>query len=98
MASLCWFYITYGAQLGLYPMVSDTLFRSKGAFSYSVLFSAFTLSSVIILMSKEFIKNEIGIENLLRGLALVNLIPLYSMFKIDKRIRQVNKENGDGVK
>jgi hypothetical protein len=93
MGSLSWFFITYGGQLGLYPLVADTLFHSKGAFSYTLLFSAFTLSSVIILFSEEFIKEKIGIENLLYGLAVANLIPIYSIIKIDRRIKKVNSEN-----
>lgn len=92
LISLCWFFITYGGQLGLYPLVSDTLFKSKGAFSYSFLFSAFTLSNILILLLQNFIKEKIGIENLLYGLAVINLLPTFSILKLNKKIKELSQK------
>lgn len=89
---LSWFFITYGAQLGLYPLVSDTLFHGRGAFSYTILFSAFTLSNVVILNINDYLGKTLG-NKLLYILAGINLLPIYSMFLVQKRIREINKEN-----
>lgn len=91
---LCWFFITYGAQLGLYPLVADTLFHGKGAFSYTILFSAFTLSSVVILNVNDYLGQKLG-NNLLYIIAAANLLPIFSMIVIQKRIRAVSKQNAN---
>lgn len=94
MISICWFYNTYGAQLGLYPLVTDTLFKSKGAFSYSILFSAFSFSSVIILFSMEFIQKWVGgYENLMYVLSVVAILPIYNIWILDKKIKEVSGRN-----
>jgi len=93
LGSLCWFFITYGGQLGLYPLVSDTLFKSKGAFSYAFLFSAFCLSNIVILLLQNFIKEKIGIENLLYGLAVINLLPTFNILKLNKKIKEMNSKS-----
>lgn len=92
MLWLSWFFITYGAQLGLYPLVSDTLFHGKGAFSYTILFSAFTLSSVVILNVKDYLGKALG-NKLLYLIAVINLIPIYSMYVIQRRIKSIMEEN-----
>lgn len=94
IASICWFYNCFGAQLGLYPLVTDTLFKSKGAFSYSILFSAFSLSSVLILQSAEVIQKWAGGEkNLVYVLCFVAVIPAYNIWVLHKRIKKVNEKH-----
>lgn len=102
MVSICWFYNTYGAQLGLYPLVTDTLFKSKGAFSYSILFSAFSLSSVVILFSMEIVQKWVsGYNNLMYVLCVVAVLPIYNIWILNKRIKEVsdgNKEVNEELK
>ena len=49
------FEVTYGGQLGMYPLVSDQLFGKKGAMYYSYLYSSFTLSLILSLNGYSFI-------------------------------------------
>lgn len=94
LISICWFYNTYGAQLGLYPLVTDTLFKSKGAFTYSILFSAFSFSSVIILFNvKQAQKIVGGYDNLMYVLCVVAVLPAYNIWILNKKIKEVSSKN-----
>lgn len=82
-------YMTFGGSLGLYPLVSDTLFRSKGAFSYSILFSSFTISDIFILENMKRITDyffEGSQEKFMRFLAILALVPLLWVYFVHRRI------------
>ena len=55
------FELTYGGQLSMYPLVSDTIFKKKGAYSYSYLFSSFTISLHIALNLYSYLKEWINL-------------------------------------
>ena len=50
LIAVCMFIITYGGQLGSFPLISDKLFKEKGALAYSMLQIGFELSNIIGLM------------------------------------------------
>jgi Major Facilitator Superfamily len=54
------FEITYGGQLGLYPLVSDRLFKDKGAATYSYLYNSFTFSLIFSLNMYTYTKTWFG--------------------------------------
>lgn len=51
---ICLFFFIFGGFLGVYPLVSDVLFKDLGAFSYSMLYSSFTISNAFILTFADF--------------------------------------------
>src|SRR3990167_8008944 len=54
------FEVTYGGQLGLYPLVSDRLFKEKGAATYSYLYNSFTFSLIFSLNMYTYTKSWFG--------------------------------------
>lgn len=94
IACVSFFFNCFGGQLGLYPMVSDTLFKSKGAFSYSLLFSAFCLSNIVILNLKNYILDIVGgFGNLMIVLCVIAVIPIYNIIVLDRKIKEVSESN-----
>jgi hypothetical protein len=88
--------MTFGGQLGLYPLVSDTLFRSKGAFSYSILFSAFTISDILILgvmkhVTSHYLKGDQNV--FMRVLSVIAILPLAWIWIINRKIKGISKKN-----
>jgi len=47
LLATCMFIMTYGGQLGTFPLVSDKLFKNKGALAYSMLLVGYDLSNVV---------------------------------------------------
>lgn len=87
----------YGCLLGLYPLVSDTLFSSLGAFSYSILMSSFAVSNMIILSLGEDIRDLLGgWEGLMYVLAVVAVVPIFNVIGLDKEIRKRQNSDEDG--
>ena len=56
LVATCAFEVTYGGQLGMYPLLSDRLFKKKGAMYYAYLFSSFTVSLIVSLNAYSFLK------------------------------------------
>lgn len=98
LVATCLFEITYGAQLGLYPLISDKLFGDKGAISYAYLFSGFTFSNIISLSLYTWLTPVIGLQAhfILIGLiSAVNLVFINWVAKFENLIDFNDKENED---
>lgn len=76
------FEITYGGQLGMYPLVSDQLFKKKGAMYYAYLYSSFTFSLIIGLNGYSFITNHFGQYTAFLVVAAITLIALPFILRI----------------
>ena len=93
--SLCVTFWGFGATLGLYPLVSDLLFKDKGAFSYSMLFTSFSLGNCFVLMVGSWAKHTFGSWSLVMYFfGLVVLIPIRNIWKLNLVIL---KKQGKGV-
>ena len=98
--SLCVFYFSFGGVLGLYPLVSDILFKDKGAFTYSLLWSGFTLSNFIVLNLGTWAKDVAGSwSRILCAIGFVVFVPLYNIYKLNGIIleKQAKDELKDEV-
>jgi hypothetical protein len=84
--SLCYFFICYGGQLGIYPLVSQVLFRGKSALAYSLLFSSFAVSCIAISLIHRFATPAFGVENMMFVLCAVSLIPIPWMISIHRKV------------
>lgn len=60
MIATIFFEVTYGGQLGMYPLVSDRIFKEKGAATYSYLYSSFTFSLIFSLNMYTYTKSWFG--------------------------------------
>lgn len=72
----CLFEVTYGGQLGIYPLITDKLFGDKGAITYSYLFSGFTISLLTSLSLYSWLVPKIGLRAhfmIIGGLTAINL-------------------------
>ena len=74
--SLCYFYICYGGQLGIYPLLASSVFRAKGALAYSLLFSGFTFSCLLVSFLHSWLTKLVGLNTVMITLGLVSLIPV----------------------
>lgn len=84
----------FGSLLGLYPLVSETLFNSMGAFSYSILFSSFCMSNLFILNVGEKIKDLLGNwENTMYVLGGIALLPIINIVFLDIAIRKKQRKD-----
>lgn len=93
LAVVCYFFNTYGGQLGLYPLVSDVLFKDKGAMSYSIIYISFILSDQVVLFAKNnFTDTFGGMRNFLYALGFISCIGAYSIWRIDAKIRNKQLE------
>ena len=83
--SLCIIGTTYGLQLGLYPLVSYTLFRDKGAFSYSLLMGALSISNCLVLLFGNSVRDLVGgWDNLMYVLCGLAVVPLFNILWLHK--------------
>lgn len=84
--SLCYFFICYGAQLGLYPLVMHSLYKGKGALAYSLVFSGFTASCLLVSFLHHSLTKLLGLGNVMVILGIVSVLPYYYICQIEKRL------------
>ena len=89
--SLCYYFTAYGGQLGLYPLVAYTLFRSQGALAYSLLFSGFSMSFIALSFTHGILTKWVGLDNVFYILGVLSVIPIYWVFQID-HVLQIRKD------
>ena len=87
----CAFEITYGGQLGMYPLLSDTLFKKKGAMYYAYLFSSFTLSLLISLNGYTYLTTTFGQGFAFGAVAVVTLTALPFILRIGRLDEECRK-------
>ena len=89
--TLCYYFTAYGGQLGLYPLVAYTLFRSHGALAYSLLFSGFSMSFIALSFTHGILTKWVGLDNVFYILGVLSIIPIYWVFQID-HVLQIRKD------
>lgn len=93
MANFSWFMNTYGGQLGIYPLVADTLFKARGALGNACVSFAFSFSNLVILYFEKSLTEKFGNQNILYGLAVINLLPTFNILKLNKKIKEMNSKS-----
>ncbi len=86
--SLCFYFITYGGQLGLYPLVCEALFPKKGAIVYSCAFSGFCFGAFIVGLTYKKLLDTIGETTLFYGLACVPPLAAYSIHVVHAKLTE----------
>jgi MFS family permease len=81
------FVLTYGGQLGSFPLVSDKLYGDRGALAYSILMVGFDLSNVLGLVIYSCSIDYIGWGGVLLIFAGLSLVPLLWVDEIDREIQ-----------
>lgn len=81
------FVLTYGGQLGSFPLVSDKLYGDRGALAYSILMIGFDLSNVLGLVIYSCFIDHIGWGGVLLIFAVLSLVPLLWVDEIDREIQ-----------
>lgn len=84
--SLCYFFNCYGAQLGIYPLVMHALYKGRGALAYSLVFSAFTASCLLVSFLHHTLTQLLGLGTVLILLGIVSVLPYYYVCQIEKRL------------
>ena len=84
--SLFYFFNCYGGQLGLYPLIMHSLYKGKGALSYSIVFSAFALSILLVTYLHGHLTQHAELNTIFFLLAILSLAPIYFVIQIDKRL------------
>lgn len=84
--SLCFYFVTYGGQLGLYPLVCEALFPKKGAIVYSCAFSGFCFGALIVGLTYKKLLDSVGETSLFYGLACVPLLAAYSIHVVHNKL------------
>lgn len=76
--AVCGFEASYGSLLGIYPLLSDRLFKKKGAIFYSYLISNMAIGSILSLNIYTFLKEKAGlfVPFLVISLATAAALPL----------------------
>lgn len=69
------FCMVYGGQLGSYPLVSDALFKEKGAVAYAFLLWGFNVSNIVVLFIYGALIDHIGWFWLLVLISVLACIP-----------------------
>ena len=82
MLGVCAFEVTYGGQLGMYPLVCDRIFGKKGAMYYAYLFSAFTIALLVSLNAYSFLSGLFNQFAPFLFVAIASAISLPAVFKI----------------
>jgi hypothetical protein len=78
MLAVCMMYSTYGSMLGMIPLITDSLYKSKGAMAYSVGFISFSGSCIITLLIYKGITERLGDFGVLcfyAGIAGITIVP-----------------------
>lgn len=91
-ASLCYYFLTYGGQLGLYPLVSDRMFKKKGALFYTIVISGFSFGALFVGPLYKFLVKEIPESTLYPLLALIPPLSTYSIIQTQKYLDIAAKE------
>lgn len=91
-ASLSYYFLTYGGQLGLYPLVCENLYPKKGALVYTITFSGFCLGALFIAFIYKPLMKDPGEGRLFLILSIVPLLPLYSIFVTDRNLKKAASE------
>ena len=87
-ASLFYFFLCYGGQLGLYPLISHSLFKQKSALAYSVLFGGFTCSCLTVSFIHKSLTSVIGMYPVMILLGVASLSAFPFIIHIHKRIEE----------
>ena len=90
------FEITYGGQLGMYPLVSDQLFKKKGAMYYSYLYSSFTISLIVSLNTYSYLSKWFSLYTPFVVIAIASLCALPFVLKVGFREKDI-RNGGDPV-
>jgi hypothetical protein len=80
------FVVTYGGQLGSFPLVSDKLWGDRGALAYAILLIGFDMSSVLGLLIYSCSIDYIGWGGVLLIFAGLSLVPMLWVDEIDREI------------
>ena len=78
------FEITYGGQLGMYPLLSDMMFKKKGAICYAYLYSSFTISLIVVLNLYSYLKQWISLYAPFFVVAIISMAALPWILKIGR--------------
>lgn len=89
--SLCFYFMTYGGQLGLYPLVCEALYSKKGALVYSCTFSGFSISALMVAFTYKSILEKLGEEYMYFMLGCLPPFSGYFLWQTNKKLLSVKK-------
>ena len=90
--SLCFYFMTYGGQLGLYPLVCEALYSKKGALVYACSFSGFSISALIAAFTYKPLIERMGASNLYYLLACLPPLSAYFIWNTNKRLEHIRRQ------
>ena len=90
--SLCFYFMTYGGQLGLYPLVCEALYSKKGALVYTCSFSGFCFSALIVAFTYKPLIERMDESNVYYFLACLPPLSAYFIWNTNKRLEYIRRK------
>ena len=89
---LWYFEFGYGGLLGFFPLLNHDLYLKNGAISYSLVFSGFTTSCLLVSFLQGVLSKTLGAGFLVLLLGLVSLVPIPAWYKLFDQL-EANKKD-----